>query len=269
LSSNNEECLLTNTVAKTTPGQSDHAERLLTAARLHLYSPPQAPKIWGQIVPNLNHYHSDPMEISSTLWILHITILWCQHEEIHSKHTDLSNVVGDILSIIGHSLRVEARFSLWLHVIGCRQSKTTGESLRQKVTVRQFARANNTRLAGDIPVSDSTNNNNDSEMKNETEEGTLHTMVRVYDMLKMWQGSQHLCAAQKESRAQQKQITVVGYILNTEEIVKASWSLCQYNGVAAFKLSQNITLGSSVVCKELPGRTKSNVGCPQNLKNQP
>jgi hypothetical protein len=124
-------------------------------------------------------------------------------------------------------------------------------------------------MAGDIPVSDSTNNNNNSEMKNETEEGTLHTMVRVYDTLKMWQGSQHLCAAQKESRAQQKQITVVGYILNTEEIVKASWSLCQHNGVAAFKLSQNITLGSSFVCKELPGRTKSNVGCPQNPKNQP
>jgi hypothetical protein len=49
--------------------RSNHAARLLTATRLCLNSPPEAPKNWGQINPNLNDYHSDPMEVSSTVWI--------------------------------------------------------------------------------------------------------------------------------------------------------------------------------------------------------
>jgi hypothetical protein len=44
LSSDNEEYLTTNNVAEKTPGQSDCAARLLTAARLYLNSPPEAPK---------------------------------------------------------------------------------------------------------------------------------------------------------------------------------------------------------------------------------
>jgi len=55
--------------AKTTPGERYHAARLLTAARLHLDSPPEAPKNWGPINPNLPDYQSDPMEISSTFWL--------------------------------------------------------------------------------------------------------------------------------------------------------------------------------------------------------
>jgi len=65
-SSDDEEYLTPNDVAEMTPGRSDPAARLLTAARLYLNSPPEAPKNWGQINPNLNDYHSDPMEISST-----------------------------------------------------------------------------------------------------------------------------------------------------------------------------------------------------------
>jgi hypothetical protein len=58
-----------NNVAETTPGRSDCAARLLTAIRLYLNSPPEAPKNWGQINPNLNDYHTDPMEISITFSI--------------------------------------------------------------------------------------------------------------------------------------------------------------------------------------------------------
>jgi len=65
LSSDDEEYLMPNSVAETTPGQSNRAARLLTAARLYLNSPPEAPKNWGQINPNLNDYHSDPMVFSS------------------------------------------------------------------------------------------------------------------------------------------------------------------------------------------------------------
>jgi len=54
----------------------------------------------------------------------------------------------------------------------------------------------------------------------------------------MWQGSQNLSATQKESRAQNKQMTALGYISDMEEIVKASWSLIQHDGAAAFELSE-------------------------------
>jgi len=76
LCSDDEESLTPNNVAETTPRRSDRAARLLTAARLYLNSPPEAPKNWGQINPNLIEYHSDPMEISSTFWIPDITDWW-------------------------------------------------------------------------------------------------------------------------------------------------------------------------------------------------
>jgi len=85
LSSNDEECLLPNNVAETTPGRSNRAACLLTAARLFLNSLPEAPKNCGQTNPNLNDFHSDPMQISGTFWLPDITDLWCQQEETHSK----------------------------------------------------------------------------------------------------------------------------------------------------------------------------------------
>jgi hypothetical protein len=142
LSSDDEEYLTSNNVAKTTPGRSDPAVCLLTAARLYLNSPPEAPKNWGQSNPNLNHYHSDPMEISSTFWIPDITDWWRQQEETHSKYADLCNVACDIFSIIPHGVQVDAGISLGRDVIGWRQSKTTGETLREKVVIRQFSRVN-------------------------------------------------------------------------------------------------------------------------------
>jgi len=204
LSSNDEEYLTPNNVAETTPGRSDRAAHLLNAARLHLNSPPEAPKNWGQINPNLNDYHSDPMEISSTFWIPDITDWWRQQEETHSKYADLSNVARDIFSIIPHGVRVEASCSLGRDVIGWRQSKITGKTIRKKVIVRQFAGANNGTLAGTDPELDTRNTENDSEIKKQAEERKLHRMAKVHDSLELWQGSQNLRATQKESRAQNK-----------------------------------------------------------------
>jgi hypothetical protein len=144
---------------------------------------------------------------------------------MHSKYANLSNVARDIFSIIPHGVRVEASFSLGRDVIGWRQSNTTGEILREKVVVRQFARANTRILAGTDPELDTTNTENNSEMKKEAEEKKLHRMAKVHDFLEMWQGSHNLRATQKESHTQKKQITAVRYISNMEEIVKASWTL--------------------------------------------
>jgi len=49
-------------------------------------------------------------------------------------------------------------------------------------------------------------------------------MAKVHDFLEICLGSQNLHATQKESRAQNKQITAVGYILDMEEIIQTSWS---------------------------------------------
>jgi len=150
------------------------------------------------------------MEISSTFWILDITDWWRQQEETHSKYADLSNVARDILSIIAHAVGVEFGFSLGRDVIGWRLSKCTGNTLRDKVVARQFARAHTRILAGIEAESDTTNTENDSEMKKQAGENKLHRMAKVHDFLEMWQGSQNIGATQKESRTQNKQKTAEG-----------------------------------------------------------
>jgi len=132
LSSDDEEYLTPNNVPETTPGRSDGTARLLTAARLYLNSPPEAPKNWGQINPNLNEYHSDPMEISSTFCIPDITDCWRQQEETHSKYANLSNVAHDIFSIIPHGVRVEASFPLAKVLLGGGSQKPQARPFAKK-----------------------------------------------------------------------------------------------------------------------------------------
>jgi len=252
-SSDDEEYKTPNNVAQTTPGRSDCAASILTAARLYLNSPPEVPKNWGQINPNLNDYHSNPMEISSTSWTPDITDWWRQQEPTHSKYADRSNVECDIFSNIRLGVWVEASFSLGRDVIGWRQSKTTGETIRKKLVVKQFTRANNGILACTEPELDTTNTVNQSDMKKEAEEWILHRLANVHHFLKMWQGSQNLRATQQESRSQNQQMTAVGYILDMEEIVKASWSLFQHDGAAAFKLSERLPLPPALSAKDLRG----------------
>jgi hypothetical protein len=253
LSSYDEEYLTHNNVAATTGGRSNRTACLLTVARLYLNSPPTPPKNRGQINPNLNDYHSDPMVYSSTFWIPDIPNWWSQQEETHSKYAELSNVACDIFSIITHGVGVVASFSLGPDVFGWRLTNSTGETHRKKVIVKQFTWANNQILASTDPELDTTNIQNNSDAKKEAEERNLHRMAKVHDFLDMWQASQNLCATQKESQAQDKQITALGYISDTEEIVKASWSLFQHDGAAAFKLAEWSPLPPPFSVKDLPG----------------
>jgi len=108
-------------------------------------------------------------------------------------------------------------------------------------------------LAGADPESDTINTENNTEMKKEAEEKKFHRMAKVHNFLGMWQGSQNLRATQKESHAQKEQMTDVGYISDTEEIVKASWSLFQHYGAAAFKLSERSPLPPPLSAKDRPG----------------
>jgi len=90
-------------------------------------------------------------------------------------------------------------------------------------------------------------------MKKEVEERKLHRMAKVHEFLEMRQGSQTLGTTQNESRAQNKQMTALGYISDTEEIVKASWSLFQHEGAAEFKLSERSPVPPALSAKNLPG----------------
>jgi len=112
-------------------------------------------------------------------------------------------------------------------------------------------------LAGDDPVLDRSESDNDFELKREAEEKKLHRMAKVHDFLEMWQGSQNPRTTQKESGAQKKQMTAVGYISDTEESIKASWSISQHDGAAAFKLSERSPLPPALSAKQLArGRTQ-------------
>ena len=193
--------VMPNNVAETTPGQSNCAAHLQTATRLYCNAPPKAPKDWGQIKPNPNGYHSDPMVISSTFWLPDITNCLRQQETIHSKYDDHSNVASSIFSIIPHGDGAQANFSYWRDVNGWRQSITTGEALCKKGVVRQIASANIGIWQGDGPALDAIITQNDSEMKQVVEEWKLHRKVKIHDILEMWQGSQNLCATQNKSRA--------------------------------------------------------------------
>jgi hypothetical protein len=121
-------------------------------------------------------------------------------------------------------------------MIGWMQSIMTGETLGEKVVVRQFARAYEGLLAGDDPVLDSSITDHDMEMKSKAEEMKFHQMAKIHDFLVKWQCSQNPQGTKTESRTQYKQIPAVGYISYTEEMVKASWSTLNHDGAAGFKL---------------------------------
>ena len=136
LSREDEEFLTLTNVAKITPRWNYHAARFLTAGRLHLNSPPEAPMNWGQRNTHLNNYHSDPMEISRMFWRPDITSWWRQRVETHRMYADLFNVVRDIFSIIPHGIGVESGFALGWDIISRRQRETTGKTVCEKVVVR-------------------------------------------------------------------------------------------------------------------------------------
>jgi hypothetical protein len=98
-----------------------------------------------------------------------------------------------------------------------------------------------------------TNTENNSEMKEEAEERILHRTAEVHDCLEVWYGTQNRPATQKESHAQSKHITALRYILDTEEISKASWLLFHHDGAAAFTLPERLPIPPTLSAKDLPG----------------
>ena len=125
--------------------------------------------------------------------------------------------------------------------------------LREKLVVRQFARANDKILEGVDLELDATNTENNLEIMREADERKLPRMANIHDFVEMWQGSQNLCATQMESHAQNREMTATGYISDTKQIIKASWSLFQHIGVAVFKLSEQSSLPPTLTANNLSG----------------
>jgi hypothetical protein len=113
------------------------------------------------------------------------------------------------------------------------QSKTTVQTLCNKVFVCHFVVPNNGIVASADLELDTTTTQNDSEMNNEVEERKSPSIAKVHNILEMWQDSQNRRTTQKHSRTQNKQMTAIGYISDQEEILKASWSRFEHDGVAA------------------------------------
>ena len=168
------------------------------------------------------------------------------------KYADIFPVACNILSIIPHVVRVDARYSLGGDVIAWRQSNTR-ETLSEQVVVMQFARVYSGVLAGDEPSLHTMNTEHDLELRREAEKLRLHRKAKVHDLLEMLQGSRNLCAMEKESRAQINTMTTVGYISDMDEIIKVSWSLFQDDGAAAFPLSERSPLPPATSVEDLHG----------------
>jgi hypothetical protein len=79
-------------------------------------------------------------------------------------------------------------------------------------------------------------------------------MAKVLEVLEMWQGTQILHITENEYYFQNKQRTAVEYISDSEVIIKASWSIFQHYGAAAFKLSERSTLPLTWCARDLPER---------------
>jgi hypothetical protein len=84
---------------------------------------------------------------------------------MHSKCGDLFNVPCDIHIIIPDSVEVEASLSLGQDVIGWGQLICIGQTLGDKVVIRQCAVADNVNLAGNDPELDTMNNKKESDLK--------------------------------------------------------------------------------------------------------
>jgi len=137
--------------------------------------------------------------------------------------------------------------------MGWRQSKTTGETLHEKVVGRPYAPANNKILAGDDSVLDATEAENYLEQKREAEKRQLHRLAKVHDYPEMWQGSQNFHATWRESHAQKNQMTALGYISDTEEIITAPWANFQHDSAAAFKLLERSPQPPAFLAQDLLG----------------
>jgi len=193
------------------------------------------------------------MEIGSRISVLDITIWWSQQEDMDLNYVNLSNVAHNIFCTILHGGGLEASFSHRRDVFGWRVSRTRGATLCEKFSVRHFAAASHGILACGEPVFDTMNTDNLLDMEWEEEWKNLHSMPMVDDFFGMRQGNQNLHATHMESRAQNKHMSAIEYISDTEETVNACWLHYHSERVAEFQLSERSPVPPTWSAKDRAG----------------
>ena len=174
---------------------------------------------------------------------------------------------SDIFSIIQDGDGVEASVSLWRDVIGSMLSTATGVNHHEDVVIRQLHWSNRWIYAFDDPALGITSSETDWEMKSEAEEMKLHSMAKVQNILEIWQGSQNLHATQKESPAQNKQITAIDYTGYWKDFQSISVKLLIRKSCCIYIVGK-ITLAIIFGCIGQLWRTNSSNKCPPNRKIQ-
>jgi hypothetical protein len=238
-----------------TPGRLSHALRLSTAARRYLDEPFVRPHQAGQVNPRLDDHLADPLASTDAFWYPDVLLWWKEQLDLHTEYAILAQVARDVFSVMPHGVGVEASFSLGRDVIGWRQGKTSGTTLRDKVVVRQYARASSGVLAGSSTAPDIPEEI-DTALKQEKEDQKLHRMAKVHDFLEVWVASRKLRDGQKESRRQNPQMTAAGYISDTEEQEGADWSDFEDDGESALHASKSTTPTVLSADKLLDGEPK-------------
>jgi hypothetical protein len=84
--------------------------------------------------------------------------------------TDLPNVPHNTFSVLLHHVRLEASLSVGEEFGGWRQSKTTGDTVCERVILWQYAGPIEWILAGNELALDTLNTENDLQMQREAEE---------------------------------------------------------------------------------------------------
>jgi hypothetical protein len=77
-------------------------------------------------------------------------------------------------------------------------------------------------------------------------------MAKVYTILVKWHGCQNMHITQNEFWASNILMAAIGYISNTQDIVKVSQSLCPHVGGAVLKLLETKHFQLALHAKDMP-----------------
>jgi hypothetical protein len=89
-----------------------------------------------------------------------------------------------------------------VRILAGESQKITGETFRDKLVLRLFACVNTSILPGIYPALNTTTTENNSKMQRAAEARQLSRLVKVQDIVEMWQGGEYVYATQQECSTQ-------------------------------------------------------------------
>jgi hypothetical protein len=220
------------------------ARQYLSNTRVNIDSDQHDYPIQDELLSN------DPEEITASFWYPDVAGWWMKQERRMGDYQDLARMARDIFSVMPHGVGVEASFSLGRDVMSWRQSRTKGETLQQKVVVRQWARSNDGFLPDEIRTSVDGESLDDERGKKEDEK--LNQLASVRDFLIFKKESDNLRKMQKKLKGKDVAVSGMGYISDEDDGKEEHGSGIDHDGKRAFgkdsrekrPIGRNIELGS-------------------------